>query len=128
MIICRTNNELTDCLRNEARECAVESDPIVTEVLATYIETCKEGTEMNKCKCIMRTVFCFVSTLAHFLLDTGSAKNKFSTLDYTRAPSLDLNVLKFVLNSYVFWDVVSILFIECLELEKLINCEYYILL
>lgn len=45
--ICGANTELTDCLRNSARECGVESEPIVGEVVARYTETCKEGTEMN---------------------------------------------------------------------------------
>ncbi|XP_055935837.1 uncharacterized protein LOC129965731 [Argiope bruennichi] len=45
--ICASNNELNDCLRTTARECGVESAPIVEEVLANYAETCKEGTDMN---------------------------------------------------------------------------------
>ncbi|GBM64856.1 hypothetical protein AVEN_157107-1 [Araneus ventricosus] len=45
--ICASNNDLIACLRNGARECGVESSPIVGEVIERYTETCKEGTEMN---------------------------------------------------------------------------------
>ncbi|GIY59614.1 uncharacterized protein CDAR_313171 [Caerostris darwini] len=41
------HNELIECLRNGARDCNVESEQVVQDVLNIYNTTCIEGTDMN---------------------------------------------------------------------------------
>ncbi|GIY29438.1 uncharacterized protein CDAR_533861 [Caerostris darwini] len=45
--ICADDNALVECIRNGARDCNVESEPVVQDVLNIYNTTCTEGTAMN---------------------------------------------------------------------------------
>ncbi|GIY11318.1 hypothetical protein CDAR_530581 [Caerostris darwini] len=44
---CSENNEFLECMRSGARECNLESDPIVQDMLNVIDSTCTEGTEIN---------------------------------------------------------------------------------
>ncbi|GFT49069.1 uncharacterized protein NPIL_565091 [Nephila pilipes] len=45
--ICIAYHELKECIISGAKQCSVESTPIITNLLETYAATCTRGTEMN---------------------------------------------------------------------------------